>query len=76
MPAKLAAGAAEHRMIVPRAAPATETQQEAGAAAACWVLPNLSEVLAAMVQMGGGLVQAARLPRSADGLRLGLRAQA
>ena len=67
MPTKLAAAAAEHRTVVPRAAAPLDA--ESGAPPEAWVLPNLADVLAGMVQMGGGLVQTARLPRSGDGLR-------
>ena len=59
LPVPLKPPVAQHRLYV---------QRTEGPGAA-WVLPNVADVLAGMVQAGGGLIKRVSLPRGGNGLR-------
>ena len=75
LPARLTAGTAPHRMLIRRMAPRdTQEGPDDDTSAALvdvskpWALPNLPDILAGMVDLGGGLVKTVKLPRSCHGL--------
>lgn len=63
---RVQAASAQHKMLVGRG----EGEEADGTGgAAPWALPNVADVLAGMVQIGGGLIRAAKVPQAGHALR-------
>lgn len=67
MPMPLRAATAQHRILIGRTMLTAESGGEHAKPPEPWTLPNISDLLASMVQMGGGLIKKASLPRSSHG---------
>ena len=60
LPAPLKAPSSQHRLLI------------ATAGGASWALPNVADLLAEMVEIGGALVKQVAFPRSSQALRRGV----
>ena len=65
LPAPLRSAEAQHRTLVPRTD--AKTDDDSGGSEV-WALPNIPDVLAGIVQLGGGLIKGVRLIPSSHGL--------